>query len=257
MARTPAPTPSWASRSTSIGCAARSGRWRAASPTAEHGRDRPAQVAQVERLDEIGGKTLRSRRRGVVWKRGDRDHGQRAAPVGRQLPQPLEEIRARSVGQHEIGHDDVGRLGHEQRAGLGERRPGDGPRAAELEGGLHGVADLAVVFDDQDRGPVQGGQRLGAGHGQDVSPLAVPTAVFWPWWFSHHPSTPTRVASFSGRSSRTTPRMLRRSPAYTGWTKATDMVPPRMKPAPKSRVIISETYAVDIIPCASVVRNPF
>src|SRR5262249_21688556 len=89
------------------------------------------------------------------------------------------------------------------------------------------------------------------------SPLAVPTAVFWPCWFWHHTSTTTRVPPPSGRSSFTTPRTVRRSPAYTGCTNATDIVPPLTKPAPSRRVIISETYAVDIIPCASVVRKPF
>src|SRR5438094_477917 len=103
---------------------------------------------------------------------------------------------------------------------------------------------------------VEVGEGLGGGHGQADSPLAVPTAVFWPCWFSHQTSTTTRVAPRSGRSSLTTPRTVRRSPAYTGCTKATDIVPPLMKPAPSRRVIISETYAVDIIPCASVVRKP-
>ena len=88
--------------------------------------------------------------------------------------------------------------------------------------------------------PLPSGERVRV-RGQAVRPLAVPTAVFSPCWFWHHTSTTTRVPAPSGRVSFTTPCTVSRSPAYTGLMNAIESVPPLTKPAPRRRVIISET----------------
>jgi len=54
-------------------------------------------------------------------------------------------------------------------------------------------------------------------------------------------STTTRVRPLSSCLSFMTPRTVSRSHAYTAFTKAMDMLPPFTKPAPRKRVIISET----------------
>src|SRR5262249_7143047 len=124
----------------------------------------------------------------------------------------------------------------------------DGAVRRHALGHERGVGPDEVAGEHADPG-------LAVGH-PGSSPLAVPTAVFSPCWFSHQTSTTTRVRPPSARLSLTTPWTVSWSPARTGLMKVIDMVPPRTKPAPTKRVISSDTYAVDIIACARQVGNP-
>src|SRR5882762_8016748 len=149
----------WSSPSTSISSAAPSRRWcrRSTTATAEDRRDRPAEIREIDRLDEVGGEAPRLHSRKIVREGGDRDHGYRAALLGRQVAEPVHEVGARSVGQHEIGHDDVRRVRLERRTRLGDRRNGNRVGATELQDGLHRVAKIAVVLDQERRNPAQVG----------------------------------------------------------------------------------------------------
>src|SRR5260370_14654800 len=90
----------WSSASTSISSAAPSRRWCRCSTaaTAEDRRDRPAEIREIDRLDEVGGEAPRLHSRKIVREGGDRDHGYRAALLGRQVAEPVHEVGARSVG---------------------------------------------------------------------------------------------------------------------------------------------------------------
>src|SRR5438093_9414405 len=67
--------------------------------------DRAAEVVEPHGLHEVSGEAVHLHRRVASGKGGHRDGGDRAARLVRARAQPLEELRPRAIGQHEIADD--------------------------------------------------------------------------------------------------------------------------------------------------------
>src|SRR5438445_249984 len=117
--------------------------------------DRAAEVVEPHGLHEVSGEAVHLHRRVASGKGGHRDGGDRAARLVRARAQPLEELRPRAIGQHEIADDEIGRDGFEGRPGLGDGDGGDGARAADPERGVEQLEKVRVVVDDEDAGTAQ------------------------------------------------------------------------------------------------------
>ena len=154
---------------------------------------------------------------------GHRD-GIRAAAVGdghAGLARGLEVERV-VAGRHELDQAQPGRGAEELVAHAGARKAEEELRIVQrLVEGRGAVIDGGHLEAGRNHGPgrVDDGRRQTGReddlrrHGQDTRPVACPTAVFSPCWFSTHTSTTTRVAPFSFCRSLTTPCTVRRSPA--------------------------------------------
>src|SRR3989475_2509599 len=126
--------------------------------------DRAAEVVEPDGLHEVSGEAVHLHRRVASWEGGHRDGGDRASRVVRARAQPLEELRPRAIGQHEIADDEIGRDGLERRPGLGDGDGGDGARAADPERGVEQLEKVRVVVDDEDAGAAQRWQCSGVEH---------------------------------------------------------------------------------------------